>query len=464
MYRVRVKKPDQTLLREEIVETKRYVYPFADNVADNGGTPIRTILVEVEEIDSSGNTSDVVAVTILNPPPPAPTTITTQFFQDVGLKVKPSLPNDRDIAGMKVWMSETNGFSPDLSNLVYDGADLDVSIPVGGAGTYYLRVALHDNFDKTNYNVSAQFTVNVAPNAMIVQIQSDITALQSAINGIDAQAIQELQTRVTQTEDDIEALSSAVTTVTATANNASATASQALTAVADTNGKLQSTWQVTLGAGNKISGIKGFNDGQTSSFDILADRFSISNPAGAGAITPFRVEGGTVYINEANITKLAADNFASNAGVSAGGVYGDYNFPLTESITDIPNMTNLIREFDEDGVALVILYILIVPGSSNSRTQIYGYASNITDGTRALHDGQPMIDSRHQVSTAVVPVMGFALLNFSSGSTTFNFRGRSLGGNSQIIKHRLAILHFKNANFSGVTNFQGNTGPWGPTY
>lgn len=70
-----------------------------------------------------------------------------------------------DFGGIKIWMSPTNGFTPnDATNLVFDGPVRKYTIPDLTAGVQqYLKVAQYSAIDKIAYTMSAQYTATPTP-------------------------------------------------------------------------------------------------------------------------------------------------------------------------------------------------------------------------------------------------------------------------------------------------------------
>jgi hypothetical protein len=105
------------------------------------------------------------------------------------------------------------------------------------------------------------------------------------------------------------ALSSRIDTVSASAGNANAAAQTAATAIADTNGKLAAMYTIkvqTSANGHKYMAALGLgveNNGGVQESQILASaqRFAIIDESSGNLVTPFVVQGGQVFINEAFI-------------------------------------------------------------------------------------------------------------------------------------------------------------------
>jgi hypothetical protein len=122
----------------------------------------------------------------------------------------------------------------------------------------------------------------------------------------------------------VGALSTRIDTVTASANGASAAAQAASTAIADTNGKLAAMYTIkvqTSTNGHKYMASLGVgveNNGGVTESQILASaqRFAIIDESSGNLVTPFVVQGGQVFINEAFI----GNAWISNAQIKNAAV------------------------------------------------------------------------------------------------------------------------------------------------
>ncbi len=155
---------------------------------------------------------------------------------------------------------------------------------------------------------------------------SAAAAAQAAANAAQQGVTQNaaaIQTEQTARANADSALATQITTVQATANNASAAVQQTSTALVALDGKLQAMYSVKVGvtadgkyygAGMAI-GVENTPAGMQSQVLFTADRFAIVNQiTGTSTITtPFTVQGGQVFINNAVI----GDGTITNAKIGS---------------------------------------------------------------------------------------------------------------------------------------------------
>lgn len=165
-YEVRVFDQETgTLLRTEHPTDPIYEYTYTQNGLDHeaelGTGPARQIRFDVYMRDLNNNLSQPTTIIATNNAPAQITSISfSPTFNSIFIDV--DLPTDLDRAGVKVWMSTEDGFTPDDDvNLVHDGNHTPITVEAESATTYYLRVAAYDAFGSTpaELNLSSQFEV-----------------------------------------------------------------------------------------------------------------------------------------------------------------------------------------------------------------------------------------------------------------------------------------------------------------
>lgn len=70
----------------------------------------------------------------------------------------------------------------------------------------------------------------------------------------------------------------------------------------DAQGKVNAQWSLISNANGLISGIKSENNGTISRLDLMASRIRLLNDSGAGALSPFTVEGGVVKMQKVSLS------------------------------------------------------------------------------------------------------------------------------------------------------------------
>jgi predicted phage tail protein len=97
-----------------------------------------------------------------------------------------------------------------------------------------------------------------------------------------------------------------------------------------------------------------------SSFVVKADRFVVMNPVGEGLITPFAIQNGQVFINDALISKLAVANAIVGVGLQSsamttwGGPVMTANFANGDVITRHPTRVNTYCVMNQNGIDVVV--------------------------------------------------------------------------------------------------------------
>lgn len=109
---------------------------------------------------------------------------------------------------------------------------------------------------------------------------SKTEALATKLEILEAQVGEDIQAQIaaeaTARANADGALSQRIDTVSATAAGNTAAIQTVSQAVATVDGKMSATWMVTLDVNGKISGIKSYNDGTVSSFQLTADHIVIN--------------------------------------------------------------------------------------------------------------------------------------------------------------------------------------------
>jgi hypothetical protein len=151
------------LLRTEIIKADEYIYTYDKNVADNVtyGRPASRALKFTNKLYDKLGRSSTLVTTIFTNSKPATITPTVEVSLK-NLNIQYQRPGDPDFEGVKIWVSTTSGFNPNVVAPVYDGSDTSFVFSGNWYTSYYVRVAGYDAFDRTGLNISPEVLAVVA--------------------------------------------------------------------------------------------------------------------------------------------------------------------------------------------------------------------------------------------------------------------------------------------------------------
>ena len=158
-------------------------------------------------------------------------------------------------------------------------------------------------------------------------LSTRITTAQARADG----AHTAVQSEITARANADTAMGQRVDGVQASLGSTNAAVQQVQTAQANLNNHVSATWSVKLGltsGGNYYAAGFGLgleNAGGTfqSSFVVMANRFAVMNPIGEGLITPFAIQNGQVFINDALISNLAVQKAIVGQSVNSSELAND---------------------------------------------------------------------------------------------------------------------------------------------
>lgn len=156
----------------------RFAYSFEDAKADGG--PWRTVQFQVYGITDTGLSTTPATLQLTNSQIATPTAVSTTALLE-GLGIRCAMPTDTDYAGCRVHASLTASFTPDGSNLVYDGTDTNFAWYGLNAGdTWFLRIGCYDVFGADSIAFSSEQSVTVRgisadPATMLGEINTLLT-------------------------------------------------------------------------------------------------------------------------------------------------------------------------------------------------------------------------------------------------------------------------------------------------
>ncbi|HDI3263889.1 TPA: hypothetical protein PMC50_002510 [Vibrio cholerae] len=139
--------------------------------------------------------------------------------------------------------------------------------------------------------------------------------LSSEINGVKSNLSNNYYTKVNTDGKISTAISASESKLSAEVAGKYATISNLNQVQTSTDGKIEALTQIKHDVNGKVSGLIMGNDGETSTFDVIADKFRVSSKAGDQAVFEVDTTGKTI-IRNAMIGKLTADKIQS--GVISG--------------------------------------------------------------------------------------------------------------------------------------------------
>lgn len=131
----------------QTVGESRFVFTLEKNLGSVGG-PHRDFIFAVQARTIDGAVSLQTKIRVANVTPPVPScTVEADDMEQILVKFTSPAPV-RDFGGYRIWRSTTLGFTPDESNLAYDGPLNSVYFEALAGTTYYFRVAAYDVFSR----------------------------------------------------------------------------------------------------------------------------------------------------------------------------------------------------------------------------------------------------------------------------------------------------------------------------
>ena len=177
-------------------------------------------------------------------------------------------------------IGEYNGYGPDN----YSSSLLN-----------FVQKAMTD--DKVVYNTLQKLTSRITESHLTIDLNTRINLIDDPDTGLVSQVSQ-----ISSNVDD---------------NTASI---ETLTQVTD---GVKAEYTVKLNTNNKIAGFGlMLEEGEPSTFEILANRFAVVNSDGITSTVPFFVEDGNVYMNTAIIHEINADNIIANGTIKSPIIQG----------------------------------------------------------------------------------------------------------------------------------------------
>ncbi len=184
-FKVEIHRRDGVLLRTEYVQDPVYTYTFEHNSDDNAGVPLRDFAIYVWQRTKYDQVSALPAQLEVSNPAPTDAALTiTPSFNNAGITYPK--PSDIDWNGLRFYVSPISGFTPDASNLVYDGVDAAFLVNGLSENTdYYYVYALSDSFGYGPNSAQGTFSTTANPAAIAAAAaQADATTALGELTDI----------------------------------------------------------------------------------------------------------------------------------------------------------------------------------------------------------------------------------------------------------------------------------------
>ena len=207
--------------------------------------------------------------------------------------------------------------------------------------------------------------------SVVTQQGATLTAESKRIDGLytsvgDVNAA--IQSEATARSSGDAALGQRMDTVQSNLGSTNASVQQISTAQSTLNGKITASYSVKLQVvnGNQYvaagfgTGIENNNGVLQSTFAVMADRFAVLNPSGNGFVSPFAIQNGQVFINDALISRLSVQNAIVGSTISSS-VFTQFGEPLMT--VDFNSGEIILRNFsrrltytkiNNDGIDVVV--------------------------------------------------------------------------------------------------------------
>jgi len=236
------------------------------------------------------------------------------------------------------------------------------------------------------------------------------------------------------------ALTTSISTVSAAVGTVATSVTTEATARANADGVLEAKYGVTLNANGYITGFSQNNNGSTGTFKILADKFTIIDPAAAGSglagTQVFDITNGVVTMEAAHIKNLTVGNvggtisattvFSGSASKTFGGTSAGYvelttvDCPANSGAKAHVPVLNMIFDgaFATDTAYVKLEYATLTNGSPSGYTAIQTLRHKTAAGGNSWTT-IPVIGSAPSTTSAVrfkVSIQMFA----DNGTSTTN--------------------------------------------
>ncbi len=173
-----------------------------------------------------------------------------------------------------------------------------------------LQSSVTSQFRDANAKIDANTQAITTANSSMAEYKREVAAELNGVKG----SIQQNSTAIVNAN---QALTTYKQEVTAEFNGVKGSISQNSTAIAGVDGKVDLINSIKLDSNGKVSGLIMGNNGETSTFDVIADKFRVSDREGSKAVFEVDTNSGKAMIRNALIGNLTASN------IRAGAITGD---------------------------------------------------------------------------------------------------------------------------------------------
>ena len=290
-------------------------------------------------------------------------------------------------------------------------------------------------------SVVGQNTADITTTATTAATANSATAsLVTALTATVATANSNIANNYNISVNADSALATSISTVSAAVGTVATSVTTETTARVQADGVLEAKYGVTLNANGYITGFSQNNNGSTGTFKILADKFTIIDPAAAGSglagTQVFDITNGVVTMEAAHIKNLTVGNvggtisattvFSGSASKTFGGTSAGYvelttvDCPANSGAKAHVPVLNMIFDgaFATDTAYVKLEYATITNGSAGGYTAIQTLRHKTAAGGNSWTT-IPVIGSAPSTTSAVrfkVSIQMFA----DNGTSTTN--------------------------------------------
>ncbi|WP_205300336.1 phage tail protein [Pantoea sp. Ap-967] len=319
-------------------------------------------------------------------------TPTVSGAQNPYLRIRLRRRNTTRSGAQMYWANEDGGLAEArrvawaISTTTTDWQDIEIDLSGhagwNGKNMYAIRLDMMNSADTTGEidiayiavgrrSAAASAQAVSSLDSVVTQQGATLTAESKRIDGLyasvgDANAA--IQSEATARSSGDTVLGQRVDTVQSNLGTTNASVQQISTAQSTLNGKITASYSVKLQVvnGNQYvaagfgTGIENNNGVLQSVFSVIADRFTVLNPTNNGFVSPFAIQNGQVFINEAFISKATIQNgivgsYLTSAQLTTwGGPVTTVNFSDGTIAVRHPTRVNTYTVMNQAGITVIV--------------------------------------------------------------------------------------------------------------